>query len=364
MKIDAAVLREPNDIEVTSLSLDEPNADEVLVDVKATGVCHTDYHRYSGDAPAPLPIVLGHEGAGVVESVGENVTTVEPGDHVVLSVIPFCGTCQYCQTERQYLCERGSEIMFAGTMMDGTRRLSEGGEPINHFFAQSSFATKAIVHNSVAIPVDPDVPLESVALLGCGATTGLGGVLNTASVEAGEGVAIYGCGGVGMSAVLGAAAVSADPIIAIDVVEERLDATEELGATHTINPAEADVPAEIDAIAPGGVDYAFEFVGNVDIMAELLKVIKPGGTGVITGEPSAESLTIDPLEFLQDKRLIGNLAGSNRPHVDIPRFVEMHKRGNIDLNKLHTGTFGLDELGAAFDAMEAGDGIRNVVSVD
>jgi S-(hydroxymethyl)glutathione dehydrogenase/alcohol dehydrogenase len=360
-KVTAAVLEEPHDLSVETLQLDEPKAGEVRVDLRATGVCHTDHHRYSGAADAPCPIVLGHEGAGVVDAVGDDVTSLAPGDHVVLWVLPFCRQCEFCERGDPHLCARRSTVSD-GTVLDGTRRLSRDGEPVNHFYAQSSFASKCIVAEQTAVKITDSLPFEEAALLGCGATTGLGAVVNTATVQSGEPVAVFGCGGVGGSALLGAVMVGADPIIAIDIVPDKLDFAERLGATHTINPTEGGMVEAITEITNGGVEYAFECTSKPAVIEQAFASIRPGGTTVVTGTSSADSFEVPPGEFTYGKRIVGNVGGSVRPHIDIPRFANLARDGRLDLDALVSRTYSLDELDDAFADMESGAIVRGVVT--
>jgi len=363
-RIDAAVLRGPRDLRIETLELGEPKADEVLVDVRATGVCHTDYHRYAGDAEVETPVVLGHEGAGVVEAVGEAVTAVEPGDRVVLTANPSCGVCAACAAGEPYHCEAGARAAFGGTMLDGTRRLVDAdGEPVNHFFAQASFAEGAVVPERTAIPVPDAVPFDRAALLGCGAQTGIGAVVNTADVDAGDSVAVFGCGGLGMSAIGAADAVGAGRIVAVDVVGEKLAAARDLGATETVDASATDPVEEIEALTGGGVDHAFEFTGKPAVMEQAFAAARRGGQALISGAGDIrEDISIPPADLLLDKRLRGNLGGSTRPRVDVPRYAEMYLRGDVDLDALVSRTYPLADLEAAFEAVEDPDVVRSVIT--
>jgi S-(hydroxymethyl)glutathione dehydrogenase/alcohol dehydrogenase len=362
-RITAAVLEGPRDLSVESLTLAEPKSDEVRVDLKATGVCHTDYHRYAGTSDAPYPIVLGHEGAGVVDAVGEDVTSLEPGDHVVLWVLPFCRECTYCDRGDPHLCARRSAVK-GGTLLDGTRRLSRDGAEVNHFYGQSSFASHCVVAKQTAVKIPDALSFPEASLLGCGAITGLGAVTNTAEVSAGEPAAIFGCGGVGSSAILGATLVGADPVIAVDITDEKLAAAENLGATHTINSSTEDPVAKIDELTEGGVEYAFECTSIPDVFDQAVRAIHPGGTVVATTTSSADAFAINPGELTYGKQIVGNVGGSARPSVDIPRFAALAQSGRLPLEKLITNTYSLDELDAAFEAIETGTGIRGVVTHD
>lgn len=360
-RITGAVLEEPRNLSIESLELAEPKAGEIRVDVRATGVCHTDHHRYVGASDAPYPIVLGHEGAGVVDAVGDDVSSLDEGDRVVLWVLPFCEECEFCERGDPHLCSRRS-VTKQGTLLDGTRRISRDGEEVNHFYGQSSFASHCVVAEQTAVKIPHELPFTEASLLGCGATTGLGAVTNTAGASAGEPVAVFGCGGVGSSAILGAVLVGADPIVAVDVVDEKLSFIEELGATHTVNSRETDPVETIQDITDGGVEYAFECTSHPDVVEQAIDAIRPGGTVVSTATSSADDFEIPPGALTQGKRLVGNVGGSLRPSIDIPRFARLAVSGRLPLHKLVSDTYSLRQLDAAFEAMDEGSGIRNVIT--
>ncbi|WP_226043110.1 alcohol dehydrogenase catalytic domain-containing protein [Natrinema sp. DC36] len=359
-EITAAVTHEPGTHTVESVTLKDPKPNEVLIDVRATGVCHTDYHAYTSDR-TEFPVVLGHEGAGVVDAVGSNVTTVDSGDHVVLWVLPSCGDCQHCQRGQSYLCQARKDTR--GRMMDGTRRLSRSDTPVNHFYAQSSFASMAVVPERQVVPVDETLPFEISALLGCGVTTGLGAVTNIAEVESGETVAVFGCGGVGAGAILAASAVSAGEIIAVDLDAETLATMREIGATKTIDASATDPVTAIDDYV-GSVDYAFECIGSPPTVTQSIEVIGPGGTAVITGTSDSDPIELDLGLFTSGIDVIGNIVGFTQPHVDIPKYVTMYQNGDLDLDAILTDLYEIDELDDAFEALESGEGIRSVVRFD
>jgi S-(hydroxymethyl)glutathione dehydrogenase/alcohol dehydrogenase len=358
--IDAAVLRGPRDLHYESVLLDDPKDDEVLVDVRTTGVCHTDFHAYTNGRDCP--VVLGHEGSGVVEQIGKNVTTVEPGDHVVLFVLPTSDDCSYTRRGQPYLSQVRKQIN--GGLLDGTRRLHDEEGTLNHFYAQSSFATKAVVPERTAIPIRKDVPFDVASLLACGATTGIGGVVNTADVKSGETVAVLGCGGVGLSTLMGAKAVSAGTIIGIDVVDSKLDAAQTFGATHTVNGETDDPVARIKEITGDGVDYAFECIGASTTVQQAFQMLSPGGTAVITGTSSTGTVEIDAGRFTSGVSVVGNIVGSARPSVDIPRYLEMYVNGDVPLEDLITNHYSLDQLHEAFAAMEHGETLRSVIVLE
>jgi Zn-dependent alcohol dehydrogenase len=361
--IRAAVLRDHGDIAVESLELAGPESGEVLVDLAASGVCHTDYHFYAGEMDVPLPVVLGHEGAGTVTAVGDGVRRVEPGDRVVLSLLPSCGHCEYCAAGRPYLCQSALDVRFEGTLANGERRLHGEAGPVNHFYAQSSFATDAVVTEESVVPVGDDVPLETAAAFGCGATTGIGAVLNTADVEAGDRVAIFGCGNTGMSAVMAADAAGASAVVAVDVDARKLDAAREFGATTTVDGSEADPVERIDAL--GGVDYAFEFVGHADeVREQAIAAVDPGGTVVLSGATDDDA-TVDLAPVVGGGKTIrSNVAGSARPLVDIPRYAAMDAAGDIDVSGLVDASYDLDDAERALEDLIEGRTVKPVLRCD
>lgn len=364
-RIEAAVVPEAGELTVETLELDEPETDEVLVDLRATGVCHTDYHFYRGDYDVPKPVVLGHEGAGVVEAVGPGVTGVEPGQAVVLSLLPTCTTCRFCRSGRPYLCQTALDVRFEGTLLDGTRRLHGTDGEVNHFYAQSSFATKAVVPIESVVPVPEDLPFPVASMLGCGALTGLGAVLNTADLDPGDDIAVFGCGGTGAAAVLASRMISLGEVIVVDVVGEKLDLARELGATGTVDGIATDPVAAITDHVPGGVQYAFDFVGfNEAVRNQALEVTEPGGTLVLSGGAD-EAATLDVATLLAEGRTVtSNVAGSARPHLDIPRYAGLYLDGELPLDRLLGRRYALDELDDAFDALANGEGVKSVVTFE
>ncbi len=359
MKIDAAVLREPNNMPVEEVELDDPKPGEVLVDNEAVGVCATDLHRYVGAAEFPLPAVLGHEGAGVVEEVGEGVTSVEPGDNVISFAVSPCGECPWCNRGEETLCstwvERG---LFGGVMLDGTKRISKDGEEISSFMYQSSFAEKSVVPEQGVVKVNPDAPAEKIAPLGCGFTTAIGGVFNTADIEPGSTIAVFGCGGLGSAAITAANAVGAE-IIAVDINPNQLELAEKIGADYTINSSEEDPLERIPEITDplDGTEYSFEFVGHPDVMQQALESTMTGGTAIITGEgPPDKFIDVNCQTILQGRSLKGNVEGMVEIHSDIPKYVDMFMAGDLELDKIVTREYsGIDEITDALDALEEGE---------
>ncbi|MGW5150660.1 Zn-dependent alcohol dehydrogenase [Rhodococcus koreensis] len=366
MKITAAVFEEAGkELVVQELELDDPKDGEVLVRLAASGVCHSDYHVVKGEWGSPSPLVLGHEGAGVVEAVGPGVTTVEVGDHVVLSWVPYCGHCKYCNTGRPALCPQVQESAYQSVMLDGTTRLTREGEPVYSYCATGSFADRVVVPETGAIPIRKDAPLEKVALIGCAVATGVGAVINTAKVQAGDTVLVIGCGGVGLSVVMGAALVSAGKIIAVDINDDSLARARSLGATTTINSAKTDLAGALhDLVGPDGVDWAFEAIGLKRTTETAFQSIRPGGTAVIVGQ-AADGVTveIDPLVMSdREKSMIGSSYGTCHPAVDFPRLVDLFMEGKLNLDVLIARTGTIHDINKAFAAMGNGEAARTVIA--
>lgn len=365
MKTRAAVLLKPRQMAVEEVELAEPKAGEVRVKVAAVGVCATDHHRYTGEAAVPLPVVLGHEGAGVVESVGPGVTHVKPGDPVVISALPSCGTCKPCLEDRPYLCAPGWMTLGSGAMLDNTRRLQRaGGGRLYHLLGQSSFAEHAVVTARSTVKIPEEFPLETAALLGCGATTGFGAVFNAPGFAPGCSVAIIGCGGVGTSALMAARAGGASTIIAVDVADSKLENARKFGATHTLNSKEKSPLPKIRELTGGlGVDFAFEFVGRPETMAQAVEATRWGGVATFTGEPRAgDRVAFTPFSFY-GRTIRGNMVGYVRPQVDIPRYASMVRQGLLPLDRLVTRTYRLDEVERALQDLERGENVRGLIRV-
>jgi S-(hydroxymethyl)glutathione dehydrogenase/alcohol dehydrogenase len=348
-------------LQVRDVEIDPPRRGEALVRLAASGVCHSDLHAAQGVHPCPLPAVLGHEGAGVVEQVGDGIEGIRPGDHVILSWLPYCGRCRFCAAGRPNLCD-GLAWSDAGTMSDGTTRLHLAGETVHHF-TSSTFAELTVVPEQTLIPVDPALPLEQLALLGCAVMTGVGAVFTTARLEPGATAAVVGCGGVGLSVIQGAAIAGASRVIAVDVVDQKLELARELGATDTINAAAQDPVQAVRRIAPGGVDYAFEAVGRPATISTAIELLGKGGTAVLVGmAPPGASVSIDPLTMTYEERTItGCWYGSCRPELDFPRLLELYARGRLRLDPLVSRTCTLDDVNDAFAWMEHGTGARAVI---
>jgi len=290
----AAVLYEVNKpLQVEEVTLDKPQDHEVLIKLMATGTCHSDLHFMKGDMPVPTPVVVGHEGAGIVEKVGPGVTTLKPGDHVVLMVGFSCGKCYFCAGGRPTLCVENLPIQMMATLPGGGKRLRKGDQELHHLFGLACFAEYAVVHERSAVKIREDAPLEVVCVLGCGTSTGIGAVLNTAGLRAGESIVIYGCGGVGLGAVMAAKLAGAGMIIAVDKLDRKLEMAKELGADHLINASREDPKAKVMELTGAGADYALECIGNVDVMAQAFGSIHNGGKCIVVGmAPLGSALSI------------------------------------------------------------------------
>jgi S-(hydroxymethyl)glutathione dehydrogenase/alcohol dehydrogenase len=360
----AAVLYEVGKpLVVEEVDLDPPQPREVLVRIAATGVCHSDLHYIKGDLLMPLPAVLGHEAAGIVEAVGRDVTSVRPGDHVILLFAPACGRCRYCDSGRPHLCEMRSRVR--GRMPDGTSRLHVRGRDLSHFTCVSSWADLAVVPESGVLLIDRDLPLSVGALLGCAVTTGIGAVVNTARVAPGSSVAVIGLGGVGLNVVQGARIAGAATIIGVDMLEHRLAAAARLGATHTVDARRDDPVKVIRDLTGGGADYAFEAIGRGATVRQAVDCLARGGTAVAVGLPPArEELALSGVALvLNEKTLRGCFYGSARLRVDIPRLVSLYRGGRLVLDDLITATFPLERVNEAVATLDRGDGLRSVLQM-
>lgn len=361
----AAVFYEHNaPLTVEDIEIDGPKRGEVLVKVAASGVCHSDQSVMNGTIPfPPPPAVLGHEGAGVVEQVGADVTAVTPGDHVILSWRPSCGRCSYCATGRPQLCQTGSLELLQGYLPDGTSRLHKGTTEIKHFTGVSSFGEYAVVPETGVVKIRQDVPLEAAALVGCGVMTGVGAAINTAKVEPGTSVAVIGCGGVGLNTIQGAVLAGAEKIIAIDLNPHKLELAAQFGATHQVNPKDGDPVSQVQALTDGlGVDYAFEVIGRADTAVQAYNSIRPGGTAVVVGVARPDDMmTIPAVSLLQEKTLKGSIYGSARPSVDMPRLLDLYMNKKLKLDELVSRRIKLEQINDAFAWMEKGEVARSVI---
>jgi S-(hydroxymethyl)glutathione dehydrogenase / alcohol dehydrogenase len=366
MEMRAAVLEEVNGmIGVVDVQLAAPHAGEVLVRICASGLCRSDLSTVTGKIPSRLPAVLGHEGAGVVEAVGPGVGGLVPGQHVALSWAPYCGRCENCLRELPHLCTSAWPAMFAGGLLDGTTRLSRDGEPLYHYSLVSSFAERAVVPAASCIAIPHDVPFPIAALVGCAVTTGICAAWRTARVAPGDRVAVYGCGGVGLSAILGAAAAGAAPIIAVDSQPGRLEAALALGATDAIlSGGEPDAIAQqVVTASGGGVDYAFEATGNPEVMQAAFLSTRARGAAVLIGIPSpTDELRVPAISIPRgERRILGSLYGSARPDRDFPLILDLYRRGRLPLDGLVSHRLTLDEIELGFDLLKTGQGLRAIV---
>lgn len=366
MKTRAAVLWQPREtVQILEVDLAPPKAGEVLVKVAACGVCASDLHVVDGHLPKEPPLVLGHEAAGVVVETGPQVERLTPGDHVVLALVPNCGLCRACRSGRQNFCERSGRMAATGTLADGTSRLSHDGTALHHFNAVSSLAEYAVVPESAAVPVRGDVSLEAAALCGCAVITGYGAVVNTARVETGATVAVWGCGGVGLNCVQAARLTGAAVIVAVDLTSEKLKAAERLGATVLVDAREQDPVDAVRRATYGGADYVFEAIGREEAIRQAWAAAASGGSVVVVGMmPRGSLLTIDPWPFIYEKKLLGCFLGSARIRVDIPRLLDLYADGRLALDELVSHRIPLEELPAAFDRLRAGESLRQVVVFD
>lgn len=366
MDIQAAVLRSTNSaLSVETLNLEQPHAGEVLIEMKASGVCHSDWHVVTGDSVVDLPVVLGHEGSGVIVELGPGVDGLAVGDHVALSWIPFCGSCRACQHGHTNLCQEFLPPLWAGTMLDGTRRLRDStGEPIFHLSAISTWATHAVVPAISCVRM-PDVPYEISALIGCGVTTGVGAALNKAKVHPGSTVVVFGGGGVGLSIVMGAVLSGAATVIVIDLNREKEALARSFGATHFIATAGGDDPVEavLDITGGIGADYAFDAVGHTAIEAQLIATIGQFGTAVMVGFPkSGSTFEVDPSQVIRNEKVLtGSIFGSAHTHRDFPLYAELYAQGRLPLDQLITGRYSLDQINEACDEMLNGAAARGVI---
>jgi S-(hydroxymethyl)glutathione dehydrogenase / alcohol dehydrogenase len=365
MQAQAAVLYElKQPLVVEDVEVLEPGPHEVVVRYVASGVCHSDLHVITGDMTHPLPVVLGHEGAGVIESVGSAVEWVRPGDHVVTSYIPSCGRCAYCVVGRPNLCALRDQPRHL--MLDGTSRFRKGGQALHHFLQVSSYATRAVLLEDGVIPIRKDAPLDVVCLVSCAVTAGAGAVINRARVPVGSTVAVFGCGGVGLNTIQAAALMGAAKIIAVDVVPQKLAWAEEFGATHAVNAAGEDPVRRIKEITGrDGADFAFEVVGTQRTIEQALACVHRGGMTVIIGiSPAGTRLSIDPTLLLQERVLTGSSFGGSRQKVDLPMLIDLFMDGKLKIRELISRRLPLQEINHAFDLMQQGEVKRSVLVYD
>ena len=356
----AAVLREVNTpLQVEEVEVDQPGPREVLIRTGATGVCHSDLHFVEGKYATPFPVVLGHEAAGTIAAVGDQVTYVRPGDHVITCLSVFCGHCEMCLSGRPVLCSKTDVVRAANE----PPRLKQGDARVHQFSELSSFAEEMLVHENAVVKVRDDVPFEQLALIGCGVTTGVGAALNTVRIEPGSTVAVIGCGGVGLSAVQGARIAGALRIIAIDQVEIKLGMARQLGATDVIDASSGDVVQKVLDMTGGGVQYSIEAIGTKETAEQAYHMLRPGGTATLVGMiPEGVKIELDGASFLNERRIQGSDMGSNRFRTDMPRYIEFYLQGRLKLDEMVTQRIKLDQINDAFEDMKQGHVARSVVT--
>lgn len=375
MKIKAAVLRqlgvpgpyaESRPLTIEDFELAPPGPGEVLVRVRAAGLCHSDLSVIDGNRPRPLPMVLGHEMAGLVEALGHGVTDLQRGDHVVASFVPSCGVCSPCATGRPALCEPGLASNTAGTLLSGARRLEQHGMPVNHHLGVSGFAEYATVSRRSLVRIDPALPFAEAALFGCAVITGVGAVVNTAMMPKHSSLAVIGLGGVGLAALLAGHMLEATTIVAVDLNEAKLAKASELGATATVNAADPDCAEKIRALSGGGVAYAFEMAGSVRALELAYQVTRRGGTTVSAGLPHPQhKFSLSHVSLVAEERTLkGSYLGSCVPERDIPQYIDWYRTGRLPVDKLLSERIRLGDINAAFDRLAAGASIRQVIELE
>ncbi|MGB7448552.1 MAG: zinc-dependent alcohol dehydrogenase family protein [Ornithinimicrobium sp.] len=374
MNIEAAVLTTDDapapyahsqPLHVAHVELDGPGRGELLLRIRAAGLCHSDLSVMNGDRPRGLPLVLGHEAAGIVEAVGEGVTSFAEGDHVVMAFVPSCGDCLPCQSGRPALCEPGAAANAEGTLLGGGRRLHRGGEQLNHHLGVSCFADHAVISAKSCIKISEELPFEHAALFGCAVLTGVGAVINTAAMTAGSSAAVVGLGGVGLSALLGAIASGAREVVAVDTNLERLEFARELGATHTLDSSDEDA-VEHFIRDHGKLEYVFEMAGAVPALQTAYALTGRGGTTVTAGLPHPDAtLTIKAVTLTAEERTLkGSYIGTAVPRRDVPRYVSLFEAGRLPVDRLVTHSLALEDLNEGFDRLASGDAIRQIVQFD
>jgi len=362
----AAPYAESQPLRVADLDLAAPGPGEVLVEVAYAGLCHSDLSVVDGARPRAMPMVLGHEASGVVRETGLGVDVVAAGDHVVFSYVPMCGRCVPCLSGRGSLCERGAAANAAGALLGGGRRFSGcGHEAIHHHLGVSAFSRLTVVAQESLVAIDADVPLDVAALFGCAVLTGVGAVVNTARMPAGASAAVFGLGGVGLSSVLGARAAGAQPLVAVDVLADKLELATRLGATHVVNAADVDPVEAVREITRGGAAYAFESVGSERVLAQAYEATARGGTTVTVGLPEpSRMLSIPAVSLVAEERTVkGSYMGSAVPRRDIPAYIGLYRQGRLPVDLLHTATIRLDDINVAFDELAAGRAVRQLVDL-
>ena len=374
MKTKAAVLyemgvsppyAESQPLRIDEISLAGPGPGEVLVEIAGAGLCHSDLSVVDGSRPRTMPMVMGHEASGIVREVGAEVNEFAPGDPVVFSFVPICGRCRFCASGRGALCEAGAQANIAGTLLSGVRHFVDSNSTVcNHHLGVSGFSQFTVAAQESLVKIDASLPLATAALFGCAVMTGVGAIVNTARVMPGTSVAVFGMGGVGLSAVMGARAAGAYPIVAVDKLEDKLKIASQVGATHTVNAAHDDPIAAVKDLTGGGVDNALESVGNEQVLIQAYHATRRGGTTITIGLPAPGKLfSIPAVSLTMEERTIkGSYMGSSVPRRDIPRYIGMYLAGLLPVDKLHTHTLRLDDINLGFDRLAQGMAVRQIVS--
>ncbi|HEX2038197.1 MAG TPA: Zn-dependent alcohol dehydrogenase [Acidimicrobiales bacterium] len=347
------------------VEVEAPHAGELKVRMAASGVCHSDLSVQNGTLYNNLPAVIGHEGAGVVEEVGEGVEGFEPGDHVVISWVPQCGTCFFCAKDQAYLCENANTALATGGMLDGTPRFSLEGKPVHHMAAAGTFAETTVIPAIGAVKIPKEIDLKAASLIGCGVLTGVGAALNTATIRKGDTVAVVGCGGVGLNVVQGARIAGAGEIIAVDMNETKLQMAKDFGATVTVNASQGDAVSQVMGLTEQrGVDVAFEVIGLQQTIDQTITMARRGGQAILVGVPRMDVMVTLPAFIgivLQEKTIKGCWYGSSNVHKDVPKLVELYQRGELKLDELISREITLEQVNEAFEAMKTGELARSVV---
>ncbi len=358
----AAVFREVNKpMEIEEISVSKPGPREVLIRTKAAGICHSDLHFWNGSYPGQVPMVLGHESAGVVEQVGSDVHYVKPGDHVITCLSVFCGHCEQCLTGHMSLCNEPE----TNRTKEEEPRLSHNDQPLTQFAQLGSFAEMMLVHEHALVKVREDMPMDRAALIGCGVTTGIGAVIHTAKVEPGSTVAVIGCGGIGLSAINGAALAGAARIIAVDMVPSKLELARKFGATDVVDASDGEAVGKVIEMTGGGVHYSFEAIGLKATAEQAFQMLRAGGTATVIGMiPPGQMVSLHGVDFLSEKKIQGSFMGSNRFRVDMPRFIDFYLQGKLHLDDLISNRIALTDINEGMEALKTGEIARSVIMFD
>jgi len=357
----AAILEEiPGELVVDDVQISSPQGQEVLIRTAFAGLCHSDLHFMEGKYPCPVPAVLGHESSGVVEAVGPDVTHVQPGDHVITCISGFCGACAYCLSGRPNLCDKTTLQTDPAAS-----RITRNGRPVFQFFDLASFGEQLLVHENYVVKIRPDMPLDKAALIGCGVTTGVGAVINTAKVRPGDTVAVIGCGGIGLNAIQAAAIVGAGRVIAIDRVASKLDLARVFGATDTVDASAGDPVLAVHELTGGGVDYSFEAIGLAATAEQAFNMLNKGGTATVIGMvPLGQKVEVDGFQLLLEKKLQGSNMGSNRFRLDMPQYIDWYLAGKLKLDELVSAVMPVEKINEGFAALRVGEVARQLVTFD